>query len=85
MVNNPLYFALISSSVVRISSRSQYVGDEAAAWFSTLLDKPGCKLYQLNEPRDSMQDTKWGDLAQPGDKVLIHVVVQSQLNCLLFL
>ena len=63
---------LLSHSVVRISSRSQYAGDEAAAWFSTLLDKPGCKLYQLNEPRDCTQDTKWGDLAQPGDKVLIH-------------
>lgn len=55
----------------RISSRSQYAGDEAATWFSTLLDKPKCKLYQLHEPRDSTQDTKWGDLAQPGDRVYI--------------
>lgn len=72
-------------SVVRSSSRSQYAGDEAAAWFSTLLDKPGCKLYQLNEPRDCMQDTKWGDLAQPGDKVgyasfaAYHMTTESSL------
>ena len=79
MVNSTyIYYALISSSVVRISSRSQYAGDEAAAWFSTLLDKPGCKLYQLNEPRYSTQDTKWGDLAQPGDKVLIFMLLYNR-------
>lgn len=59
----------IISRVVRIASKSQYTGDEAAAWFSTLLNKPGCKLYQIHEPRDSTQDTKWGNLALPGDKV----------------
>ena len=65
-------YGVISIRVNRISSRSQYAGDEAAAWFSTLLDKPGCKLYQLNEPRHSTQDTKWGDLAQPGDRVYMY-------------
>ena len=55
--------------MLRISSRSQYAGAEAAAWFSTLLNKSGCKLYQINELRDSTQDTKWGDLAQAGDRV----------------
>lgn len=57
------------SRVLRISSRSQYAGDEAAAWFSTFLDKTGCKLYQIHELRDSTQDTKWGNLARPGDRV----------------
>ncbi len=57
------------SRVLRISSRSQYAGDEAAVWFSTLLDKPGCKLYQIHELRESAQDTKWGNVARSGDKV----------------
>ena len=26
-------------------------------------------MYQIYEPRYSMQDTKWGDIALPGDKV----------------
>ena len=58
-----------NSRVNRISSKSRYAGDEAAAWFSTLLNKPGCKMYQIYEQRDSTKDTKWGNLASPGDKV----------------
>ena len=60
---------MISDRVLRISSKSRYVGDEAAAWFSTFLNHPGCRMYQIYEPRYSMQDTKWGDVALPGDKV----------------
>ena len=60
---------VISDRVLRISSKSRYVGDEAATWFSTLLNSPGCRMYQIYEPRYSMQDTKWGDIALPGDKV----------------
>ena len=60
---------MISVRVLRISSKSRYVGDEAAAWFSALLNSPGCRMYQIYEPRYSMQDTKWGDVALPGDKV----------------
>ena len=55
--------------VLRISSISQYAGDEAAAWFSTLLNVPGCKMYQIHEPRYSNEEEKWGDIALPGDKV----------------
>ena len=55
--------------VLRISSISQYAGDEAAAWFSTLLNVPGCKMYQIHEPRYSSEEQKWGDIALPGDKV----------------
>lgn len=64
-----LKLLVISDRVLRISSKSRYVGDEAAAWFSTLLNNPGCRMYQIYEPRYSMQDTKWGDIALPGDKV----------------
>jgi len=54
--------------VLRISSRSQFVGDEAAIWFSTLLNSPGCKMYQIYEPRYATKDAKWPDLALPGDR-----------------
>ncbi|KAL9953905.1 hypothetical protein ACROYT_G041378 [Oculina patagonica] len=80
--NNQEYRVL---RVLRISSRSQYAGDEAAVWFSTLLDKPGCKLYQIHELRDSTQDTKWGNLASPGDKCgyasfcAYHMTTESSL------
>ena len=26
-------------------------------------------MYQIYEPRYSMEDTKWGDVALPGDRV----------------
>ena len=64
--------------VLRISSKSQYAGDEAAVWFSTLLDKPGCKLYQIHEFRDSTEDTKWGNLARTGDKVMIPSLLDRE-------
>lgn len=46
-----------------------YVGDEAAAWISTYLEKPGCKIYQLSKTRVIQEDEKWGSVAQPGDLV----------------
>ena len=55
--------------MTRISSISQYAGDEGAAWFSTLLNVPGCKMYQIHEPRYGHEDTKWGDCSLLGDKV----------------
>ena len=55
--------------MLRISSISQYAGDEAAAWFSTLLNVPGCKMYKINEPRYSSEDKIWGEYSLPGDKV----------------
>ena len=72
--------ALFNSRVLRISSKSRYAGDEAAAWFSTLLNKPGCKMYQIYEPRDSTKDTKWGDLASPGDKVHNSLLPRTSIN-----
>ena len=56
--------------MLRISSISQYAGDEASAWFSTLLNVPGCKMYQIHEPRYGSEDKRWGEYALPGDKVL---------------
>lgn len=72
MILNALFMA--NFRVLRISSKSCYVGDEASLWFSTLLNKPGCKMYQIHEPRDSTKDTKWGNLASPGDKVGSEIV-----------
>ena len=52
-----------------MSSKSRYAGDEAADWFSTYLSSPGCKVYQICEPRYCAEDTKWGNRALPMDKV----------------
>lgn len=46
----------------------QYVGDEAAEWFSTYLEKPGCKMYQLSIPRKMQDDEVWADVSKPGDE-----------------
>ena len=67
--NSYWYAWFCISRVLRISSISQYAGDEAAAWFSTLLNVPGCKMYQIHEPRYGSEEEKWGDIALPGDKV----------------
>ena len=56
--------------VFRNFGEGRYVGDEAAEWISNYLDKPGCKIYQLTKPRTIQEDEKWGDTAQPGDKVM---------------
>ena len=55
--------------VWRNYGEGRYVGDEAAEWISTYLDKPGCKIYQLTKPRIIQEDEKWGNVAQPGDQV----------------
>ena len=47
----------------------KYVGDEAADWFSSYLNKPGYKMYQLSQPRVICEDEKWGDVGLPDDKV----------------
>lgn len=47
----------------------QYVGDEAAQWFSSYLNKPGYKMYQMSQPRVICEDEKWGDVGLPEDKV----------------
>ena len=51
----------------------RYVGDEAAQWFSSYLNKPGCKMYQLSQPRVICEDEKWGDVGRPGDKVQLDI------------
>jgi len=48
----------------------RYIGDEAAQWFSNYLSKPGCKMYQLSQPRVICEDEKWGDVGLPEDKVM---------------
>ncbi|CAH3140548.1 unnamed protein product [Pocillopora meandrina] len=54
--------------VYRVYGGGQYVGDEAAEWFSSYLKRPGCKLYKLSQPKLICEDEKWGDVALPGDK-----------------
>ena len=55
-----------------MDGEGQYVGDEAAQWFSNYLNKPGCKMYQLSQPRVISEDEKWGDVGRPDDKVHVH-------------
>lgn len=54
--------------VYRVYGEGQYVGDEAAEWFSNYLKRPGCKLYKLSRPKLICEDKKWGDVTLPGDK-----------------
>ena len=55
-----------------MDGEGRYVGDEAAQWFSSYLNKPGCKMYQLSQPRVIYEDEKWGDVGRPDDKVHVH-------------
>ncbi|KAL9953903.1 hypothetical protein ACROYT_G041376 [Oculina patagonica] len=52
-----------------MEGEGQYVGDEAAEWFSYYLKKPGYKMYQLSKHRLIQEDDDWGDIGRPGDKV----------------
>ena len=56
--------------VWRMFGEGQYFGDEAAEWFSKFLNKPGCKMYHMSQPRLICTDDKWGDVGLPDDKVL---------------
>ena len=56
--------------VYKISSKSQYVGDEASAWFSKLLNIE-CQMYQIYEPRHSIQNPLCRNVALPWDKVCL--------------
>ena len=56
-----------------MDGEGQYVGDEAAQWFSSYLNKPGCKMYQLSQPRVICEDEKWGDVGLPDDKVQLDI------------
>ena len=65
-----------------MDGEGQYVGDEAAQWFSSYLNKPGCKMYQLSQPRVICEDEKWGDVGRPDDKVypmMLLKIVNKQL------
>ncbi|KAL9953901.1 hypothetical protein ACROYT_G041374 [Oculina patagonica] len=55
--------------VWRMYGEGQYVGDEAAEWFSKYLNKPGYKMYQMSQPRLICTDNKWGDVGLPDDRV----------------
>lgn len=54
--------------VYKISSKSQYAGDEASSWFSKLLNTE-CQMYQVYEPRYSKENPSCRNVALPGDKV----------------
>ena len=66
-----------------MDGEGQYVGDEAAQWFSNYLNKPGCKMYQLSQPRVISEDEKWGDVGRPDDKVHDNDDNDAAENCYL--
>ncbi|XP_048586649.1 mitochondrial amidoxime-reducing component 1 isoform X2 [Nematostella vectensis] len=55
--------------VTRTWAKGVSVGDAASDWVSRFLDIPGCELCCVVKPRYLVEDPKWGDRAQPGDKV----------------
>ncbi|KAK3730362.1 hypothetical protein QZH41_014839 [Actinostola sp. cb2023] len=57
-----------SISVFGVVGEGQSAGQEAAAWLSKYLNKPGCKLYYMTKPRFIANDEIWGDVAKPDDK-----------------
>ena len=65
-----------------MDGEGQYVGDEAAQWFSSYLNKPGCKMYQLSQPRVICEDEKWGDVGLPDDKVHSMMLQKIEMNCI---
>lgn len=73
--------------VYKISSKSQYVGDEASAWFSKLLNIE-CQMYQIYEPRHSIQNPLCRNVALPGDKTgyaaisSYHITTEASLEAL---
>ena len=55
-----------------MEGEGQYVGDEAAEWFSNYMGKPGFKVYQLSRPRVIREHDEWSDIGEAGDKVIIN-------------
>lgn len=53
-----------------MEGEGQYVGDEAAEWFSKYMNKPGFKMYQLSRPRVIREHDEWSDIGEAGDKVI---------------
>lgn len=53
-----------------MEGEGQYVGDEAAEWFSKYMNKPGYKMYQLSRPRVIREHDEWSDVGEAGDKVI---------------
>ena len=75
-VTVPLRIMFVMKILIRVwrmDGQGQYVGDEAAQWFSSYLNKPGCKMYQLSQPRVICEDEKWGDVGRPDDKVQLDI------------
>lgn len=52
-----------------MEGEGQYVGDEAAEWFSKYMNKPGFKMYKLSRPRVIREHDEWSDIGEAGDKV----------------
>ena len=53
-----------------MEGEGQYVGDEAAEWFSKYMNKPGFKMYKLSRPRVIREHDEWSDIGDAGDKVM---------------
>lgn len=51
-----------------MEGEGQYVGDEAAEWFSKYMKKPGFKMYKLSRPRVIREHDEWSDIGEAGDK-----------------
>ena len=59
----------ILNRIFGMEGEGQYVGDEAAEWFSKYMNKPGFKMYQLSRPRVIREHDEWSDIGEAGDKV----------------
>ncbi|XP_029205371.2 mitochondrial amidoxime reducing component 2-like isoform X2 [Acropora millepora] len=74
-------------TVYKISSKSQYAGDEASSWFSKLLNTE-CQMYQVYEPRYSKENPSCRNVALPGDKTgyaaisSYHITTEASLEAL---
>ena len=55
-----------------MEGEGQYVGDEAAEWFSKYMNKPGYKMYKLSRPRVIREHDEWSDIGEAGDKVTLY-------------
>lgn len=60
----------VLNRIFGMEGEGQYVGDEAAEWFSKYMNKPGFKMYKLSRPRVIREHEEWSDIGEAGDKVI---------------
>lgn len=64
-----------------MEGEGQYVGDEAAEWFSKYMNKPGYKMYKLSRPRVIREHDEWSDIGEAGDQVMENYMCHLLLIC----